>query len=319
VQHATTVARHFGLRHIVLGDWWLWQDDGQGPPLLDQPATAQVNYALDRRLSAVIHEASGRALLTGIGADLYFRPNLASLADLLARGRFAAALRDTARFAVAMRQSIWSVGLRHGAYPLLPQRLRQRFARPAWQVPDWIAPRFARRYQLARRTEATRSYAGRAGAKVAQNQIHRLLTVGASLPHERIGEPNYEARHPLLHRPLVEFGLRLPTEWKYAPRASKRVLREATRWMLPEAVRTRQGKGGHTPHVAKGIVLERARLHELIRQSRLAALGCLIPDRLLRLVDTAHEQAAERVTSVLHALALEVWLAQREPHGQPWS
>ena len=56
-----------------------------------------------------------------------------------------------------------------------------------------------------------------------------------------------EARVPFLDRALVEYVNRLPIGWKLRLRGEKRLLREAARGLLPEAVRTRPKYGFRDP------------------------------------------------------------------------
>jgi len=58
-----------------------------------------------------------------------------------------------------------------------------------------------------------------------------------------------ESRSPLLDRRLVEFLIAVPEDQRWRGANPKFILRQAMRGILPEVVRTRQGKAGFTPVV----------------------------------------------------------------------
>jgi len=313
VDHARLVAQRYQLRHEVLDSWRMWEDDGLAPPLLDLPAYEQGNYAIERRLANTVAARGGQVLLTGVGGDLCLRPQFDRAADLLARGRVREAVACAAQWAVATRQSFWSLFAQHGVYPLLPPRARYALGKPEFRVPPWILDGFSRRFDLRKRVAAARTYAGPWGAKSHYLVAEALRTHASRVGHERIGETNLEWRHPFFHRPLVEYGMRLPQEWLVAPGAnlSKRVLREAMRGVLPDSVRLRRGKGGLQPDTHNALVRKASCLARIVRNPILVELGCLDTTSFSRAVMEPTRSRREEVYLINNALTLEMWLRRR--------
>jgi asparagine synthase (glutamine-hydrolysing) len=166
---------------------------------------------------------------------------------------------------------------------------------------------------LRQRTIAEKAYNAPWGSKAHAMTIDALLAHASRVGHERIGEINLEWRHPFFHRPLVEYGLRLPAEWVVAPGAdlSKRVLREAMKGILPEPVRLRRGKGGMSPDMRNALKREASRLTRAATESKLGELGCLNPGRLADAIREPSNAARGEAYLVNNALTLELWLRRR--------
>jgi asparagine synthase (glutamine-hydrolysing) len=309
--HAALVSRDCGVPQHVMTEWWGWQDDDRGPPLFDQPSGHAATYALTRRVTRVVRAAGGRVLLSGLGADLYLRPHFDEAADDIAQGHVLRGFRALTQWASAMRTSFWPFAFAHGVYPLLPTRVRQHLAQPAWRVPAWIAPTFARAFDLRDRTLATRLYAGPRGQTVRTALTERLLSEDAVMYREMIGEDNLEWRYPYFDRSLVEYALTLSPEWRFGAGHSKRVLREAMQGLLPESVRLRRGKGGLRPHQPLALRREQRRFVTLFKRSLLAELGCIEPERLLAVITAPQREDRAAHFTIHHTLSLEVWLRQR--------
>lgn len=130
---------------------------------------------------------------------------------------------------------------------------------------------------------------------------------------ERIGEANLEWRHPYFHRPLVEYGMRLPAEWVVAPGTdvSKRVLREAMVDLLPASVRGRRGKGALRPETRNAMRREVKRLSRITARPVLAELGCVDAKRFARAVTEPDTNDRGEEYLVSTALSLEFWLRRR--------
>jgi asparagine synthase (glutamine-hydrolysing) len=116
-----------------------------------------------------------------------------------------------------------------------------------------------------------------------------------------------ESRVPFLDHELVEFAARLPDEWKLAGWTTKRVLREATRDLLPRAVLERPKLGFPVPFErwVRGPWNDVARQVLLDRQSR--ERGVISPPAVERLLsDHAHGRvdAGDRIWILLN---LELW------------
>jgi asparagine synthase (glutamine-hydrolysing) len=127
-------------------------------------------------------------------------------------------------------------------------------------------------------------------------------------------EDALDVRHPYLYRPLVEFALRLPPELCARPHERKWVLREAMRDILPEAVRTRIGKGVTTGLFAWSTANQQKLLDPLLQDPILADLGVIDGAELRRwFVAAQHERNNRQMLSstVQFTLAVEAWLQVR--------
>jgi asparagine synthase (glutamine-hydrolysing) len=127
-------------------------------------------------------------------------------------------------------------------------------------------------------------------------------------------EDKLDVRHPFLYRPLVEFALTLPPELIVRPYARKWVLREAMRGIVPEAVRTRIGKGSANERYAWSLTAQRQLFEPLVRKSVLADLGVISPAGLQAAFDAAPRQPGRQDdphSTLQGVLAIEAWLQMR--------
>lgn len=308
--YSNAVVDAYDLRNEQLCDYLYWQDDGYGPPLLDQPDAAYLLYARDRRTAQVVRAAGGRVLLTGIGGDHLLLGSMFFFADWLVRGRAREAIREMVHRAAWGRTSFWELAYKNALLPLLPGPLRGWLIRETGRIPPWIPRDVVRRYQLKARDGALSSYNGRVGHKYADYVAGSLAGLQGNLP-ARLVEETLDVRHPYLHRPLVEFALQLPPEMCVRPHARKWILREAMRSILPDTVRTRIGKGALDGLMAWSIFEHRAKIERALRDPILAQLGCIDRDVLLRVVRDGSYGARQSYIDVQYTLAYEVWLQVR--------
>lgn len=299
--YSSAVVEKYGVRNEQLHDYWLWQDDGMPPPTTDHPAPMYPFFARERRVSALVRNAGSRILLSGIGADHYLSGNLDYITDLASRGQFRAALNEVTRWSVATRQSFWKVGRRFLVDPFLPGIMQPGAAGPAG--PAWLPP--------SQGTGALPSaVARRSGGRFAHSIASALGTLPSWLERTMHGS-DVEIRYPFLYRPLVEWSLRLPPSQRVRPYARKWILRQATRDVLPEKVRTRTTKGGIDARVLWSLHRERTRLDAMLKDPILAQLGCIDAARLRHEVEQARRGVPVHNVQLLCTLSLETWLAVR--------
>jgi asparagine synthase (glutamine-hydrolysing) len=227
----------------------------------------------------------------------------------MARGRIAHACREMARWCTRGRTSFWKFAFENAVVPLLPAAPRRMLRRGGERIPRWIAPSFARRYDLEHRLQWRRLAAPR-GDQYAGTVRFEVDHMWSCLDRGVVDDA-LEMRYPFLYRPLVEFSLALPPAMRTRPFARKWILREAMNGVLPELVRTRRGKGGISGRVELSLVRERARIDAMLRDPVLGQLGAVVPSRVRAAVAAAcagDEWARSQVTTTL---ALETWLAVR--------
>ena len=318
-RYSQSVVERFQLRNEVVSDWTVWQEDELGPPRVDQPSGLYPFYVRDRRLCSIVRAAGGTVLLTGLGGDELFLGNMLFFADGLVTGRACASAKDMARRAAIGRVSFWELAYKNGLLPLLPRSLQRRLVRGEGQLPYWLTPTAINRYGLRSCAAAPLSYAGPRGQKYA----HALATTVGAIPAKLAGgvlDDALDVRHPYLYRPLVEFALRLPPELTVRPHQRKWILREAMRGILPDAVRTRVGKGVLFGLLSWSTKSQRPYLERLLRDPILAQLGIVDPGKLRAAFAAAqyeHYGTSRTFADVQHTLALEAWLQLRSGRWPP--
>ena len=312
-EYSNAVVRRWRIRNETIVDAPIWEADGSAFPRLDEPSADVICHPRDRSLCTLLRSAGGRVLLTGGAGDSLFTGNMFFFADRFARGRIWSTLRDMASRAAVGRVSFWELAYRNALLPLLPRVLQHRWVRDQAGMPPWVLQSTALRYGLARRASAPRSYAGRLGHKYHDAVALGLAEVAAGVPVGLL-EDTLDVRHPFLYRPLVEFALRLPPELCARPYARKWVLREAMRGILPDAVRTRVGKGAVFGRFAWSLAAQRALLEPLTQAMILEDLGVIDGKQLRAAFVAAPHERDGRVklhAAVQHTLALEAWLQSR--------
>lgn len=294
------VVRRFGLRNEQVRDYWAWQDDGAPPPLTEQPTPMYPFHARDRRVHEIVQRAGARVLLSGMGADHYLSGSLDYITDMAGTLRLGAALREVTAWSVATRRSFWRLGARYLVRPFLPSRLRphRTAAMPPWLLASPAEPSIEARSGAA----SSSRFAARAAA--------HLDGLPGWLERWPFGD-DVEMRYPFLYRPLVEWSLRLPVRQLIRPSARKWILREATRGVLPEAVRTRSTKGGIDARILWSLHRERSRIDDMLKDPILAQLGCVDAAELRNAVNAARCGVPVHNVHLFSALSLETWLRAR--------
>jgi asparagine synthase (glutamine-hydrolysing) len=116
-----------------------------------------------------------------------------------------------------------------------------------------------------------------------------------------------ESRVPFLDHQLVEFAAQLPDEWKVSGLTTKRVLREATRGLLPESILNRPKMGFPVPFEAWTRGPWNAVARDVLLDRRSRERGIVDPaavDRLLRDHADGRTRGGDRIWSLLN---LELW------------
>jgi asparagine synthase (glutamine-hydrolysing) len=320
--YSNIVVRALGLRNEAIVDPPIWIDASNAPPRVDQPRLNFMFYPREYRLCDIVRRNGGDVLLTGQGPDEYLRGTMFFFADWIARGQLGPAVREMARWAAIGRVSFWELAYRNAVTPLLPGVLRRWLGPEVTRLPPWIHPRMARRYELRDRAYEFALYEGRLGEKYRTSMVKGVAAVRRTIGH-LILDDKLDVRHPFLDRRLVEFSLRLPPEMTAQPYAGKWVLREAMRDIVPEAVRTRVGKGTLGERHAWALTAQRSLLEPLVQEPILADLGIVDGAKLRAAFDAAPQQAQRKGdphAALQQVLAIEAWLqirVGRWPRGLP--
>jgi len=148
--------------------------------------------------------------------------------------------------------------LRRTLWPLVPARpkfLINRL-RGVRLIPPYVNREFARRLDLERvRNAPTRQ---RSGLGFAQRTMYQVLNLGISIHFAELNErecalAGLEGRHPFYDRRIIEFAFAIPEDQRCRPRATKYVMRQAGRGLLPESVRERRDKAEFSNMVVHGL------------------------------------------------------------------
>ena len=167
--------------------------------------------------------------------------------------------------------------------------------------------------QLAR--DAARGW--RAGAAPPPGLDEILLAdLGMGLPDDMLFKVDMasmyhslEVRVPLLSKELVDFITGLPIEYKIAGGQGKRILREAFRGFVPEAILTRRKMGFEVP-VGEFLRHElRDMFHDVVTPDALGAFS--INAATVARIYQAHAARREVYTELLWALLVLCWWRQR--------
>ncbi len=308
--YVDAVVGHCHIRHEVVADTWLWQEDGLPPPVTDTPSPQYPFFARDRRLAELVRHGGGRVLLSGLGADHYLTGTPLFIADLVAGGSFRSACRAAFDWATSTRTSFWRSFWRYGLLPLLPGPAYRRLTRLRDTSVPWIRPSFARHFDLQSRSLTWRVAAAPRGRKYQADIALATGVLGFGYDASVLFT-SFDLRCPFLYRPLLEFCLALPPALRTRPKASKWILRQTMRGILPEEVRTRTGKGSVDGRIQWSLVRAMPRIAWLLTDPIVADMGWVEPRRLWAALAEVTRGDGSHCAAILRTLALETWLRVR--------
>jgi asparagine synthase (glutamine-hydrolysing) len=319
-EYSDLIVQRWQVRNETIFEAPMWCDERRPPPRIDQPRVNFMFHPRESRLCEIVRGAGGHVLLTGQGPDEYLRGSMYFFADWLARGQVRSALQEMLRRAAIGRVSFWELAYRNALVPLLPTLLRQWLGPEVTRLPAWVNPIVVRRYNLRERQFELALCAGRLGHKYSHSMSRTMVVVGKLVGH-LVLDDELDVRHPFLDRRLVEFGLGLPPTLTTRPYASKWVLREAMRGIVPDGVRTRVGKGSQIERHAWSLSAQRTLLEPLVREPILADLGVIDGATLRSAFEGAQNLArsyGDPQAALQQVLSIEAWLqirAGRWPRG----
>jgi asparagine synthase (glutamine-hydrolysing) len=303
---------------VVDAPWWFDETDDELLPLPDQPLLTIIHAPIDSRFRAVLRAAGARVMLTGWGSDQLFTGSPVYLADRLARGQVSYVLGELAHRAAVERGSFWTMGYRHVVRPFLPASFRRFARRRVSSPPNWLRMDTLRHAGVIAKPDSLAE--GRIGKKYGHWLATEIADVQRAEETRALAEV-VSVRHPFLYRPLVEFALHLPPELCARPHAHKWVLRQAVKGIVPEAIRTRVGKGGGGDSLARMFANLQPFLRQLAHRPILADLGVVDARRLMVAVEEVSNPKTwkgSHAGDLVKALTIEAWLqvrADRWPHG----
>jgi len=263
-----------------------------------------------------------RALLTGHYGDILFWGGKHWLAEAVHDARLTQAAQWAwqSRRHLGARSDLWEQGGR----ALVPGRLKAAWRRvrprPLSELAPAVSPGLAGRTQLAARLarhrqelESRRPGAGQRRFDLAGGPRPQALGVTRRL-YEAAG---LDLADPFHDRRVVELVMALPAGYLALPGCSKRLLREATRGLLPESVRTRPGKTDFGPLFRRGLLEQRREVvARLLEKPLVTRLDYVKPDWL----STEMARGGAWTAGGYHlwlCVSLELWLRRRHGHAVP--
>ena len=122
----------------------------------------------------------------------------------------------------------------------------------------------------------------------------------------------YDKTYPFLHRPLVEFVMNVPIAQKLRPDETRSLMRRALKDLLPERILKRRNKGTTGEALCRGLANEWSNIRPLLDDARLGHRGYVNVNMLVQALDRARHGIEFNISSLMQALALEVWLRSLE-------
>ena len=278
------------------------------------PLTSLCVADLHQRVWQSMHEAGARVLLSGLGGDQVTWSNLEpgpELCDLLAARK---------PFVLHQRLQVWSEATRvpyaqllwqEVALPFLPVPLRARFQNQI-QLTSWLNREFVQRMKIEERLVLPKDpFDFKLPSKRIQSS--RIWYIVMNIARGEYWEhAAYEKTYPFLHRPLVEFLMNVPIGQKLRPDETRSLMRRALKDLLPKKILERRSKGTTGEALCRGLANEWPRIRPLLEDSRLARRGYVVIEGLKQAFDRARHGMEFNISSLLQALALEVWLRSLE-------
>jgi asparagine synthase (glutamine-hydrolysing) len=120
-----------------------------------------------------------------------------------------------------------------------------------------------------------------------------------------------ETRYPFMDIDLMEFLLNIPVHLKYNPKYDKYILKEAAKGILPEKIRHRKQKAGHSTLITRGIRKEWTDIQNYIQLEKLEDAGLVDPDKFKEVVGNFYMgniHYYSDIVPITRTLSAEVWL-----------
>jgi asparagine synthase (glutamine-hydrolysing) len=310
--------------HINADDCWLLENAGSYTPPLDTPFIGW--QSCSERMFGLLEQQGARIVLTGHGGDSLMQGSAHLYADRLRRGDLGV-VADAIRFAQssdggprklyrALLQPLLSAKVDHILHLIAGSRTG-----PA--IPFWIHADFARRTGMrshaAGRLGLPRLSSAGIGTSLAGRQIYESVVDFSQ--QEPIGWYNreaetfgIEARHPFLDVRLLKYALSIPPDQLFQLGSYKPLLRGAMKGILPELVRTRQGKTSFTSFIDMALRYKAVDTIQGMLKSPLSAdRGFVDADKLRKAYRAYHEGRPFGSKYLFwRTLTLETWLRRNE-------
>jgi asparagine synthase (glutamine-hydrolysing) len=295
-EFARMVADHLGIP-------MMWHDLGDHPlfarvhdPVLRTAfPLAYPHLAVNDDMLSEIVASGARVVLTGYSGDAIMTPSPDYHAGLLRQRRWLKLIRESANH-LRLARTVTGLGLR---------ALFQHQSSPPWKppLPAWLASGHADIESRWARWWSAHEGAVEGAAQLRLPWIHRHFEATEALKRPAV------ARHPFHDLRLIDFALGLPNSM----RMEKRILRDAMRGRLPEAVRSRPKSAAAGDPVRTMVTNGKLKLADLVNE---AVLRGVTVDKYLAAWDKycSGEGSDSTWTSwlILQPIAFGNWLSQQQ-------
>jgi hypothetical protein len=257
------------------------------------------------QINAAMDAAQADILLTGTYGDhVHFSDGNEDyvLAQYLRSGNVGAFLLDTYRWATMRKRSLLplaSAAIKKAVWP------RRRVLR----TPVWLHPGLGPYLK-----DETAAY---------QNLSERTFAIAMAIRNVAPGHATYqntkrffEIRYPYLHRPLLEFLLRLPVHQFHRPGDNRSLHRRAMAPSLPETIRARKTKAG--PAEALHLAFQRSPefFNSLVREPRSVDLGLVVGEKIVEECRRVRHGQVTNLAQFLRFLSVEIWLRNLDHYAE---
>jgi asparagine synthase (glutamine-hydrolysing) len=277
------------------------------------------NFTMDALMHRAMRERGYRVVLTGQGGDQWFSGSPDCFADLLCNFRFGELIRLLRAEAahptrVLSGQGPLALLIRRTLWPLVPARPKFLIncMRGVSLVPPFVNRKFARKLDLERaRNTPTREIRG---LDFSQRTMYQVLNLGISVHLAELNErecafAGLEGRHPFYDRRIIEFAFAIPEDQRCRPHATKFIMREAGRSVLPESVRQRRDKAEFSNMLLHGLREVTTALggEAAFDSLNVVQRGWVDPEQLRRVYEERMADPAANQWPLWSVMELEMW------------
>lgn len=277
----------------------------------------EIRVALQAAYAELVERERFDVVLTGMGGDATFGSSDVPpfhVADLLTAGRLRAAVEAASLWGEARGgDRAWMHWfIEFGLRPAWRHAWRRRVEAAPMRAPAWLGRRLVERHaldRLANRPSSPR--VSLPGRQYLWDGIYDMASALGSAFHRRL---TADMRHPLLHRPLVEFMLNLPSAMRHAPEGDRVLQREALAGLLPSRVLRRRTKSTSQPLRERALIDADMWRSMLLERPRLVSRGWIEADAWREAVDRARFGVLDQGQHLEAAMMCECWLQSIERH-----
>ncbi len=301
-------------RHVLHGDEALPYSEVPDR-FCPEPGLHLIDWAGRREYEKMASEDGVSVVLTGQGGDLIFfgiGPLPYFCADLARTFRIGRLIPEIKRWKTSdPHKRSYLFWLIHYVIRPLMSHLGKHPVLPAWHrdPSPFINVEYAQKWSLRERGRGRVSTMKTIEHSWFMEQLYVIC--GQTAQINQIPR-NFEFRHPVLYRPLVNFMASLPQDLKFTPGMDRILQREAMRSILPDPIRLRRDKTIYDQPAYEGLRQGKAFTSLLMDNPVIAQRGIVDPAKWKEAVSQARLGRTHFLPQFEAAASLEIWLRQIE-------